>query len=811
AAARIGWPMRAAWTAMVGMQLAAGSGAFAAALPLAERAAQLYDALGDSDRAIDAYMRLGMFRMALGSNAAAIPPLERALELLGDDGDARQRYVTLFTLGGVYSMAGDHEGALKRFRPALKLAEEQRNWTDALSIRERTANLLRQLGRTEEAVADLRAALELSRTHKVRVMEARVLRELGAILRKGRPAAARRYLEDALKVLAGLNEPGDLARTHVGLARLCFKLGDTDTALDHAAQARRLAARTADARLLHEMLLADADLQRQAGRLEAAARLARSALVLADREQVPWQVLHSHWQLGLIHLKAERIDEALHAWRQAVAVSRLEIHGLADEQAVKGLEMYQIMLDRAASVAALFERTADALFFVESTRAGALREALDVRRTLGSHIISADLRAAEEGALRNERAAYAAFRKNRKPDDRRALLEAQQKRADVIARIQREAKAAADIAYPKPASLAAIRAQLAAGEVLVVYALLAEDAIAIVIRHDGAQTVTLGAAASIEDACAVLTGRAGGRGARGLMVDKKRTPSRLLDPRSDPAAAVAKLHKLVIAPLGLAATDTRLLISPDGALSYIPFMQLARTRVVAYVPSATTYGVLRDDAAKRGSKVLALGDPDYGAPRDAEALAALRGGVELTRLPGTREEAKAAGDVVLLGKEATESAFAKALGKRPRWRAVHLACHGLINPEEPLRSSLALSPAGDDDGFLTTLDVFRLKIPADLVVLSACETARGKAYKAEGVVGFTRAFMMAGAPRVIVSLWQVDDEATRSLMVKFYELWKPGTMSTATALKKAQAFVSSQNKWKHPYYWAAWQLWGRAD
>ena len=71
--------------------------------------------------------------------------------------------------------------------------------------------------------------------------------------------------------------------------------------------------------------------------------------------------------------------------------------------------------------------------------------------------------------------------------------------------------------------------------------------------------------------------------------------------------------------------------------------------------------------------------------------------------------------------------------------------------------------------------------------------------------------MMAGAPRVIVSLWQVDDEATRSLMVKFYELWKPGTMSTATALKKAQAFVSSQNKWKHPYYWAAWQLWGRGD
>ncbi|MHC4137951.1 MAG: CHAT domain-containing protein [Planctomycetota bacterium] len=107
--------------------------------------------------------------------------------------------------------------------------------------------------------------------------------------------------------------------------------------------------------------------------------------------------------------------------------------------------------------------------------------------------------------------------------------------------------------------------------------------------------------------------------------------------------------------------------------------------------------------------------------------------------------------------------------------------------------------------------MYRMKIPADLAVLSACETAKGKIYKAEGVIGFTRAFMFAGAPRVVVSLWKVDDEATRALMVKFYELWKPGQMATATALQKAQEYVASHEKWKHPYFWAAWQLWGRPD
>ena len=184
-------------------------------------------------------------------------------------------------------------------------------------------------------------------------------------------------------------------------------------------------------------------------------------------------------------------------------------------------------------------------------------------------------------------------------------------------------------------------------------------------------------------------------------------------------------------------------------------------------------------------------------------------------LPGTREEVKALGTQALLGADASEAGFRVAVAKRPRWRAVHFACHGLVDPERPMLSSLALTASGDDDGFLTALDVFRMKIPADLVVLSACETGKGKIVKGEGIVGLTRAFMFAGAPRVIVSLWKVDDQATRALMTKFYELWNPKDgskgLATAASLKRAQEFVASQEKWKHPYYWAAWVLWGLPD
>jgi CHAT domain-containing protein len=128
--------------------------------------------------------------------------------------------------------------------------------------------------------------------------------------------------------------------------------------------------------------------------------------------------------------------------------------------------------------------------------------------------------------------------------------------------------------------------------------------------------------------------------------------------------------------------------------------------------------------------------------------------------------------------------------------------------------ALTFLKSGRAGALLDSLDkreLLRMKIPADLAVLSAVETGKGKIVKGEGIVGLTRAFLFAGAPRVICSLWKVDDEATQALMIKFYELWNPEEgqgLGAAAALKEAQAFIRGQDKWKHPYYWAAWVLWG---
>jgi CHAT domain-containing protein len=134
-----------------------------------------------------------------------------------------------------------------------------------------------------------------------------------------------------------------------------------------------------------------------------------------------------------------------------------------------------------------------------------------------------------------------------------------------------------------------------------------------------------------------------------------------------------------------------------------------------------------------------------------------------------------------------------------------------VDAERPWNSALVLAPGGGHDGRLTALDVVGLDLQADLAVLSACDTARGRVVRGDGVVGLLRAFLAAGTPRVLVSLWKVDDAATSALMRRFYELWKDGSVSAARALRDAQSSIRSQERWKDPCYWAGWELWGLPD
>jgi len=312
------------------------------------------------------------------------------------------------------------------------------------------------------------------------------------------------------------------------------------------------------------------------------------------------------------------------------------------------------------------------------------------------------------------------------------------------------------------------------------------------------------------------------------------------------ASASATLSRMILGPAAPELKDKRLLIVGDGILQYIPFAGLpdpaatdTRALVVDHeivlAPSASVVGLLRQENANRkpASKMVAvLADPVFSNndPRvaatqlahadavDQSAVRASEPGVDgLRRLRFSRQEADAIAR--LAGSDSKLEAVDFAANRKlatsaelGQYRVVHFATHGIINNSHAELSGIVLSLVDEkgkpQDGYLRLYDLYNLKLSADLVVLSACQTALGKEIRGEGLVGLTRGFMYAGAPRVIASLWQIDDRASAEFMKRFYEAMLGQKLRPAAALRAAQVSMSKDPRWHEPHYWAAFTIQG---
>lgn len=341
-----------------------------------------------------------------------------------------------------------------------------------------------------------------------------------------------------------------------------------------------------------------------------------------------------------------------------------------------------------------------------------------------------------------------------------------------------------------------------------------------------------------------------------------RAPERALIAAADaelPTTA-ARLGHLLLAPIESRLLGEwrgkRLVVVASGGLAYVPFgvltlsdgRQLLADHEIVDLPSATVLAALRREGTgrPRAARALALiGDPvfDRQDPRlrqstsvvaraDAparRAASASRSDDEwrhaesqftrsgFGRLPFTRQEiasiaALAPSDSVLQATDFRASHALAMSGELGQFRIVHFATHGLLNGQHPELSGLVLSLVDEQgrpqNGFLRLQEIYNLRLSADLVVLSACQTALGREVKGEGLVGLTRGFMYAGAQRVVASLWQVDDLATAALMKAFYRGMLRDGRSPASALRAAQLEIRAQKRWAAPYYWAPFTLQG---
>lgn len=735
------------------------------------RLRQLQEKRGEAAFAATTILNLGALRGQAGDFQGALERFTEAVGRLRALGETAMVPGALANIGLVHARQGEFRKACLVYQEAIELA--------APGERARLLQLLADaqisFGDNDAAKRAYDEALAELQGSDDGLAVAQVQHDMGVLALSTDPARALDLLTRSRRVFEKSGTPLELARCVGNMGAAQTKLGRHAEAIALHREALEAARPLGDPWLVGEIVNELGNAQVAAGAFEAAFEPYAEGLEIGERIGSSRLVVDAELGRTRAELGRKRYAPAAEAARRGIDALARSLRGLADRQGAlaraRNAELY-----RVAAVAAVGMGDPSVLFgFLESGRAGTLLESLEDADAVRSVAIPPKLREQEEAARLAESRASALYEralregnlkesKARREAWRAAIAATEQ----VVERIQAQAKDAADFLYPRRASLDDVRAGLPEGDALVLYACLDERVVALVVTRAAARIVTLDAAA--------------------VRVTAERG-----------AVDGAALRGILATPLGLDASIRRVLVSPDGPLFFVPFCVCFEGRDVVYVPSATTQHLLASRAPARGAGVLAIGNPDYT-------------GRDLLPLPGAAREARSVGDEVLLGAEATEARLRKSLAGRKRWRALHLACHGLIDPDQPLRSALALTTTAPDDGRLTALEVLSMQIPADLAVLSACETARGRIYSGEGMVGLTRAFLFAGVPRVVVSLWKTDDASTEALMRKFYDLWNPKDgskgLSAATALRKAQEFVASQEQWKDPKFWAAWQLWG---
>ena len=792
-----------------------------------------------------------------GESDAALASYEQALALWRALGDRYNETTTLSNMAAVYRALGEWQDALRLYDQARKILAPLDDRAMEATVLNNIAFAYNNLGEPERALPYLEEALKLRREVGNRSGEVTTLNNLGSSWRKlGDLKKALDRHRQALDLATSLNDIPQQAITRLRLAEVHLDGGDATAALRELDAALELLREKGNRRTETEVL-------HQRGRALILAGRARDALpvlqeVLARRQAVRdrageaealYSLAVSERSLGLAAEARAHVETAMarvEELRTGFASPDLRASFLATRRRVFFL-LIDLLMDRhAAEPEGGHDREAFAIS--EQARARSLLDALrGASAVRAGSAAPADLLTRRRVLLR---------RLNDKVDQRwkqsGAGAEALEKDIDAIlsevdaveAEIRRHDPRFAAFSVPQPVDPKEISGWLEPGTVLLEYSLGEERSFLWTVEASGLRSFVLPPQGEIE----ALARR---------MYEELSTVESGSARRGEAAEA---LGRILLGPIWSdAARLRRLVVVPDGALGVLPFAALPapdpgrswkpseplkpllERMEVVYIPSATTLAVQRQRLPRRApaSKWAAvLADPVFARddPRlarrsaaklpspgkEAETGSLLRGGAgdELTtfeRLPSTRREAEAvaslapAGQVWMrLGLEASRETVVS--GELRDYRVLHFATHAVADTRNPELSGLVLSQVDAEghprEGFLGLSDIYELDLDADLVVLSGCRTALGKEVRGEGLMGLTRGFQYAGVPRVVASLWRVQDRATAELMTRFYRAMWRDHLPPAAALREAQRSLRREPRYRDPYSWAGFVLQG---
>lgn len=806
----------------------------------------MLDFIGDVGKALDHYHRAlklareGGWRLAEGNALSNIGKIyndaadwEKGLEFYGQAlrifvslGSKDNEAQTLNNIAVAYSQSGENQKALDYLQQSLPLMRASNDIFGEV-------NTLLNLGRTHRRLGDYAKALSYFKEGQERVKasgnrshEAEALDEIGkAFSEQGQNKEALEYHQQAIQILRKVGNVRREAFALANLGEVYNRLEQPDQAQEQFSQALSIFRNIGDLSSAAVVLEGIARAEQKRGNLEEARKSITESLSLIDTVRS---------RSGSLQLRA--------SYRASASVER-------------AYEFYidLLMQQHAKSPAQGFD--AEALRASERGRARSLLEKLseapvDIRQGIDPALID------KERDLKRVMSAKA---------QREMTLKARKGNAEEIATLQREISALEDeyqqlqaairknspqysaLTQPQPLGLKEIQQQLDPNTVLLEYALGESRSYLWAVSSDSLKTFELPKREQIEKVARAVSESLVARTVAKSLETPAQRRTRIADADASFRQSAAELSRMTLAPAVAELKNRRLVVVTDGALQYVPFSALSVVanrpiildHEVISLPSASSFALQRQNLANRAAApkdVAVIADPVFsasdkrlkgavvtessgqGATRIIEHLAGNAGGqLTIPRLPFTRWEADQ-----ILAVAPRESSM-KVLDFRAnrslatsdelsKYRYVHFATHGYLDPTRAGLSAIVLSMVDEQgkpqDGFLRTHDIYNLKLPAELVVLSACETGLGKDVTGEGLDGLTRAFMYAGARRLVVSLWNVNDKATAALMQRLYTEMLRSNKTPAAALRAAQIEMLRSKQWQSPYYWAAFVMQG---
>jgi CHAT domain-containing protein/Tfp pilus assembly protein PilF len=831
----------------------------------------VYDSLGEMQKALEHYNEalpisravgdrrgeaillnnLGAAYLSLGDMQKALETYSEALPILQAVGERSGEASTLHNIGMVYATLGETQKALEKYNEALPI---RRAVGDRLGEAYTLSNIgmvYRSLGETQKALEKYNAALQLSQAVGDRRGEANTLNNIGTVYRSlGETQKALEKYNEALPIRRAVGDRLGEAVTLSSIGTVYWSLGETQKALEKYNEALPLSRAVGDRNREIAALLGIVRVEQKRGNLTQARQTIEQAIGIIEslRTNIASQELRASYFANRQEFFESYIDVLMQMHKQNPAAAFDAVALEVSERA------------RARSLLELLkESRADIRQGVDSSlleRERSLQQRLNARAAAQVSLLNRKHTPAQADAAAKEIAAIAS-----EYEELQVQIRARSPRYAALTQPQPLSLVDIQQQVLDPDTL------------FLEYSLGDNASYLFVVSQTSITSCQLPKRAEVEAAASrvreLLTApqpqpgdteakhQARVKEAReGYWAQAAELSRMLLGPV---ASQLGKKRLAIVADGALQYIPFAALPAPSpgsdkGRNSGAEQQPLFVEHEIVSLPSASTLATLRRETAGRrpAEKSLAvLADPVFtdddtrvgrnvgkaGAKEktrsadsdetDVVSLQMTRSGREtgvieaeagFGRLLSTRREAAA---ILALVPErerlqALDFEASRTTALRPElgeYRIVHFATHGLLNNIHPELSGIVLSLVDEvgrpQDGFLRLQDIYNLKLPAELVVLSACQTGLGKEIKGEGLIGLTRGFMYAGAPRIVASLWKVDDWATSELMKRFYQgMLGPEALRPAGALRQAQLSIWKQKQWRAPYYWAAFVLQG---